>query len=264
MRRKAFTLIELLVVVAIIALLIAILLPSLQRAREQAKRVVCMANQAQIVKAMTIYGMSNKNELIICRSRSIQKAFNPLGGPSEKAADAKVDWIACLASVGLAINKGEGYNGNYLPSPVWNCPSRIYESQWEPDFNQLVVSYQYFGGITYWRNPWVTKIPSRSPIDLDDAKPSWAMTADATMKVSGVWGGDRASAYGDMPQHRDNDPWPVGGNQVFVDGSGSWIPFERMTYNSSWGGDYGRMCYWYQQDLGEFDPPDDAYGKPGL
>ena len=64
MRQKAFTLIELLVVVAIIALLIAILLPSLQRAREQAKRVVCMANQAQIVKAMTIYGMSNKNELI--------------------------------------------------------------------------------------------------------------------------------------------------------------------------------------------------------
>ncbi len=58
-RTKAFTLIELLVVVAIIALLISILLPSLSRAREMSKRAVGAANLRGIGQAMYIYANDN-------------------------------------------------------------------------------------------------------------------------------------------------------------------------------------------------------------
>ena len=62
MRKKhGFTLIELLVVVAIIALLIAILLPTLARARESARRAICSSNLRQIVLGMISYAPGNRD-----------------------------------------------------------------------------------------------------------------------------------------------------------------------------------------------------------
>lgn len=59
-RLRGFTLIEVLVVVAIIALLISILLPSLKKARDQAKSAVCMANQGSIARAEGSYQSTHK------------------------------------------------------------------------------------------------------------------------------------------------------------------------------------------------------------
>ncbi len=62
-RHNAFTLIELLVVISIIALLLGILLPSLNKARQQAKKLVCSSNMRQTGIALTIYLLDNDDHL---------------------------------------------------------------------------------------------------------------------------------------------------------------------------------------------------------
>jgi len=68
-KHRAFTLVELLVVIGIIALLIAILLPALNRAKEAANRARCRSNISQIVKGLLMYADEDKNGVFIPGSR---------------------------------------------------------------------------------------------------------------------------------------------------------------------------------------------------
>ena len=63
-RRHAFTLVELLVVIGIIALLISILLPALNGAREAAKNTMCLSNLRQFAIGIRLYAESNKGLVI--------------------------------------------------------------------------------------------------------------------------------------------------------------------------------------------------------
>ena len=64
MKNKAFTLIELLVVIAIIALLLSILAPSLNRAKEIARAVICTSNLGQLSKAWFMYNGANNDSIV--------------------------------------------------------------------------------------------------------------------------------------------------------------------------------------------------------
>src|SRR5437870_2667566 len=74
-RRHAFTLVELLVVIGIIAVLIAVLLPTLNKARRAASKSVCLSNQRQLAMCLLLYANENRG-------------WMPLNGPGDNASTA--------------------------------------------------------------------------------------------------------------------------------------------------------------------------------
>lgn len=74
MRKKGFTLIELLVVIAVIALLLAVVLPSLRKAKLQAQSAYCLFNLKGVVRSWHTYAMDNKG---ILTNGSALRTVNP-------------------------------------------------------------------------------------------------------------------------------------------------------------------------------------------
>ena len=126
-RRKGFTLVELLVVIGIIAILISIILPSLNKARAAAARAQCLSNLRSIMQMQHIYASENKQQITL----------GTLG------ADYQTSYIMARTS-GDVRWPGFGvlYKANLMKSPtVFYCPSenRSYhqfnaeQNLWKPD-----------------------------------------------------------------------------------------------------------------------------------
>ena len=103
----SFTLIELLVVVAIISILAALLMPSLSKARESARKIVCINNIKQIVMSMMIYANDYDERL----PNNLYVDGNPW---------ADICWGGHMVQLGYL--KGRGPWG-YDDVPVFVCPS---------------------------------------------------------------------------------------------------------------------------------------------
>ena len=117
-KRRGFTLIELLVVIAIIALLMSILMPALNRARELGRRTVCMGNLKQLALAWVMYADENRGDLVDGRA----------GADNGAAPPVITGWVGKVNSgdekrVQIA-NIKEGTLWEYAKNPkVFKCPA---------------------------------------------------------------------------------------------------------------------------------------------
>ena len=153
---RGFTLVDTLVTLAIVALLISILLPSLAGAREAARRVACASNVRQIGLGITMYADDHSDRLP-------PSVFAPDGSSPESEGESNP---AEMMTMRLQLspeeaNKPAPWDGlgllfasEYLPAArLFYCPShhgehpyQLYSAAWmNPGLERIVSNYHYRG-----------------------------------------------------------------------------------------------------------------------
>ena len=121
--RHGFTLIELLVVIAIIAVLVSLLLPAVQQAREAARRTQCKNNLKQI--GLALYNYESTFGVLPPAYQILPGAATaPMGPPDPTTGDAGPGWTALFAIL-PQIEQTNLYNSFNVNLPCWDASNAI-------------------------------------------------------------------------------------------------------------------------------------------
>lgn len=226
--RKAFTLIELLVVIAIIAILAALLLPTLSVSKEQAKRTACLNNEKQFLLAIALYAGDNDDKL-------------PPGGTDNKnQADTHTPILSNTTKTNLL---------KYMSQmKSLDCPNlhdwMERKDNWRThETYGVAIGYHYLGGHpgTPWEPPAGTTNQWISPTQLSGS-PLLPLVADLnvycysfqrilaphTARGPVIREENYFDANDDAYNQTPQSIGAQGGNIGLLDGSASWKPIQRM------------------------------------
>ncbi|MCK6456062.1 MAG: prepilin-type N-terminal cleavage/methylation domain-containing protein [Phycisphaerae bacterium] len=215
LRWKAFTLIELLVVVAIIALLISILLPSLSRARELSKRTVCLSNIRGVGQGMYIYAQDGDRFPAYAGTNTVgsMTIFNPPDRTGDGAGSGPSTTGVPSPTVDLWLL----LRANNCTPKQFNCPSTTDT----PDPAQDTTAYYDFLTSTNLSYAYQYQHSSTRQIIGTASEPNFPILADSNPYIKGgvqsaLPADRRAQWRGNSTNHTAREV----SNVLFVDGHG--------------------------------------------
>ena len=157
-KKHCFTLIELLVVIAIIAILAALLLPALNKARARGRDVSCSGNLRQIALALQSYTNDNHGFVM---------AYTENFWNYRKWQTALMPYL--YSGVKLSTSNGDTYVVDGIPRPIFRCPAQPQEPTEESLRSNYGVNKYVFaqtgGGCN--QQVWRIKVPSRRMMVMD-------------------------------------------------------------------------------------------------
>jgi prepilin-type N-terminal cleavage/methylation domain-containing protein/prepilin-type processing-associated H-X9-DG protein len=255
-RPRAFTLVELLVVIGIIGLLISILLPALNKAREQARGVVCASNEKQLLLAFTMYVGENKNCTPI---------FPPVGAGYPPSPNTP--YLRSLAYYMNTNTAGRGGTIRYDVGAFWPYVSNGLRSSGDP-------------GSTPTSAPEILQRTMSCPSDLDGTLVAGYGGIDPNASINrnfsyswnpSFWSGDAAS--GANPNLYGTDKHAVNRVTMIRQSGHKIILCEEAQPNDAWGfvgwpganaADTPAFRHQYRANWGFADGHVDTYGPEEL